>query len=314
MILAVILGIGAGVGCVGMVWALKPRVPTLDSIAVGLNRPATSPLVDGADQSARPGRGRGQKAVIRAINRYSVGLIDELSRSKWVPYSRWQSLGPALAITAETPQGLVAKMLVVGGIALLAPPVLWLIAVGAGLSIPIAIPAIVTLGAVPIAAALPVISMTRDARDRQRHARTVIGNFVDLVVLSLAGGVGVEGSLMAAAQVSSDWAAVMMARVLARARESGQSPWLALGLLGEEIGVPELVEIATTLELAGTEGARIRQSLSARAASLRRHEQADVESAANALTERLFLPGSLLLLGFLLFVGYPAFSRIVGGF
>jgi hypothetical protein len=78
--------------------------------------------------------------------------------------------------------------------------------------------------------------------------------------------------------------------------------------------VPELVELATTVQLAGTEGARIRQSLTARAASLRRHEQAEAESAANAMTERLFVPGALLLLGFLLFIGYPAFQRILGGF
>jgi tight adherence protein C len=47
---------------------------------------------------------------------------------------------------------------------------------------------------------------------------------------------------------------------------------------------------------------------------LRRHEQADAESSANAMTERLFLPGALLLLGFLVFIGYPAFARILGGF
>jgi tight adherence protein C len=47
---------------------------------------------------------------------------------------------------------------------------------------------------------------------------------------------------------------------------------------------------------------------------LRRHEQADAESAANATTERLFLPGALLLLGFLVFIGYPAFQRVLGGF
>ena len=39
--------------------------------------------------------------------------------------------------------------------------------------------------------------------------------------------------------------------------------------------------------------------------ALRRHEQADAESAANTTTERLFLPGALLLVGFLLFVGLP---------
>jgi len=81
-----------------------------------------------------------------------------------------------------------------------------------------------------------------------------------------------------------------------------------------ELGIPELVELATTVQLAGTEGARIRQSLTARGESLRRHEQAEAESAANAMTERLFLPGALLLLGFLVFIGFPAVHRILGGF
>ncbi len=120
--------------------------------------------------------------------------------------------------------------------------------------------------------------------------------------------------MLAASQVSSDWAARRMDRALRRARDSGQSPWAALGRLGEQVGVPELVELSTTLQLAGTEGARIRQSLSARAVALRRHEQADAESEANAVTERLFLPGALLLIGFLVFIGYPAFARILGGF
>jgi hypothetical protein len=32
------------------------------------------------------------------------------------------------------------------------------------------------------------------------------------------------------------------------------------------------------------------------------------------MTERLFVPGALLLIGFLCFVGYPALTRILGGF
>ena len=150
--------------------------------------------------------------------------------------------------------------------------------------------------------------------DRRRHFRVVVGSFVDLVVLGLAGGVGIDGALHAAAQVSPDWAAQRLGRALSAARDGGTTPWAALEALGRDLGVRELVELSTTVQLAGTEGARIRQSLTARSASLRRHEQAEAESAANAMTERLFLPGALLLLGFLLFIGYPAFHRILGGF
>jgi Flp pilus assembly protein TadB len=153
-----------------------------------------------------------------------------------------------------------------------------------------------------------------ESKARRHHVRVVVGTFVDLVVLSLAGGVGIEGALLAAAEISPDWAARRIARALHLARDTGEPSWEALSALGDELGVAELTELAATLQLAGTEGARVRQSLSARATSLRRHEQAEAESAANAMTERLFLPGALLLLGFLLFIGYPAVSRILTGF
>jgi Flp pilus assembly protein TadB len=209
---------------------------------------------------------------------------------------------------------LVTKMVVGGGFGVVAPAALWAVAVVAGVSVPL-VGVIVLSGAAGLTGlVLPVAGLRRRARDRRQHFRAVIGTFVDLVVLSLAGGMGVEGALSAASQISSDWAVSSMAKALATARDSGRSPWAGLGRLGAETGVVELVELATTLQLAGTEGARIRQSLSARAVALRRHQQAEAESEANTMTERLFLPGALLLIGFLLFIGYPAFSRILGGF
>jgi Flp pilus assembly protein TadB len=168
--------------------------------------------------------------------------------------------------------------------------------------------------AAPLGVTIVFSALFRRAAERRRHVRVVVGSFVDLVVLSLAGGVGIDGALHAASQVTPDWAARRMSKALLTARDSGTAPWAALGALGEELGVDELVELSTTVQLAGTEGARIRQALTARGASLRRHEQADAESAANAMTERLFFPGALLLLGFLVFIGYPAIQRILGGF
>jgi Flp pilus assembly protein TadB len=227
---------------------------------------------------------------------------------------RWSSLRTNLAITGTSWDELASKMVIAGGGGLVLPPLLWVLARWAGVLLPPVVPFVLAVVAVPAGLSLPIAELFGRARHRRRHVRVVVGTFVDLVVLGLAGGVGVEGAMFAASQVSSDWAAKRMARALSKARDSGQSPWLALGQLGEEIGVNELVELSTTLQLAGTEGARIRQSLMARSTALRRHEQADAESEANAMTERLFLPGTLLLVGFLLFVGYPAFSRILGGF
>jgi Flp pilus assembly protein TadB len=200
------------------------------------------------------------------------------------------------------------------GAAVLLPVVVWGLLQAGGIILPLLIPLGVILVLVPVGVCLPIMMLQREAAERRRHVRTVVGSFVDLVVLALAGGVGIEGALQSAAAVSSDWASVRIRRALALAQDSGEPSWSAIGRLGEHLGVPELTELAATIRLAGTEGARVRRSLAARASALRRHEQAEAETEANTVTERLFLPGALLLVGFLLFVGYPAFSRILTGF
>jgi tight adherence protein C len=74
-----------------------------------------------------------------------------------------------------------------------------------------------------------------------------------------------------------------------------------------------LEELAAAVGLAGAEGARIRLTLAAKAKSIRQHDLAEAESDANAVTERLFLPGVFLLVGFLVFIAYPAVARISAG-
>ena len=299
MTFAVILGAGVGVGCIGMVFGLKPVTPSLDSIAVSMNA-AGGPKTSENDASG----------LRLKIGRSVVAWVDEGSPRTG---PQWAALRANLAITGVLPEEMAAKVLVGGGIGIVGPPLLWAIASLVGVPVGPDLPLLLAVIAVPTGICLPITGLFAQARDRRRHFRAIIGSFVDLVVLGLAGGVGIEGAMFAAAGVSNDWAARRMMKALQTARDSGVSLWVALGQLGEGIAVPELVELSTALELAGTEGARIRQSLTARAISFRRHEQAEAESEAHSTTERLFLPGTLLLVGFLLFIGYPAFSRILGG-
>jgi hypothetical protein len=296
----VLAGVLSGLGATGLYLGLSTAQPSLASISATLNRPveATAPF----------------HARRNTVDHAGAVVAAWLEQGPLVSKQRWAALAPFLAITGEPIEQVMAHSLILGAGGLMVPPVLWAAAQGLGVALPIVFPLMLILVAVPLGITLPILRLVRRGRERQHHARVVLGSFVDLVVLSLAGGVGVEGALFAASQVSGDWMAKRLARSLLRARDGGFSPWVALGDLGSEIGVSELVELAATLQLAGTEGARIRQSLSARAVSLRRHEQAEAESMANAMTERLFLPGALLLVGFLVFIGYPAFDRIIGGF
>ncbi len=300
MTAAILVGVICGLGCIGLVSGLHQAPLPLEALAATLTEPAgrTAPTAEEASLSARLGR-----AVTGPLDRSAVAM-----------HPRWIAFVATLRIVGQSPEALTTKILVGAGIGLLGPPLSWALLYLAGVALPVQATVLAALVTAPFGAALPVMRVTQQAKERRHHFRVVLSSFVDLVVLSLAGGVGVEGALLTASQVSEDWAARRMARVLSGARQSGQSPWDALGRLGQEIGVDELGELSATLQLAGTEGARIRQSLTARAEAMRRHEQAAAESSANAMTERLFLPGALLLIGFLLFVGYPAFSRIVGGF
>lgn len=164
-----------------------------------------------------------------------------------------------------------------------------------------------------VGALAPVVGLRRAAADRRRQARSAVAAYLDLVVMSLAGGMGVESALEAAATVADDTFSARIAGALAVAGAAGRPPWEALADLADQFDLGELHELAATMSLAGTEGARVRSSLSAKADSLRRRQLTEAESEANAVTERLFVPGVLLLLGFLVFIGYPAVSRIVAG-
>ncbi len=116
-----------------------------------------------------------------------------------------------------------------------------------------------------------------------------------------------------AASIGNSWAFDLMRRALDSARLARETPWSALGRLGQELGIGELSELAASVALAGTEGAKVRASLAAKAASLRTHELAEAETADQAATERMSLPIVMLFAGFLFFIGFPAVERVLTG-
>ncbi|HVQ94776.1 MAG TPA: hypothetical protein VMU51_27330, partial [Mycobacteriales bacterium] len=128
-----------------------------------------------------------------------------------------------------------------------------------------------------------------------------------------AGGAGVDGALTDAAAVGEGWAFGQLTRALTVARVTRTTPWARLRQLGEELDVPELSELAASVSLAGTEGAKVRASLAAKASALRVRELTDAEGHAQAATERMSLPVVVLFAAFLVFIGYPALSTVLNG-
>src|SRR6202044_2045838 len=147
---------------------------------------------------------------------------------------------------------------------------------------------------------------------RRRDFRHAIGAFLDLVAMNLSGGRGVPEALMAAGEIGEGWAFWRIRDALANARIPGQTPWQALGVLGEEVQVSELKDLAAALSLVAEDGAKVRESLGARATSLRRRELADLEGQAGEKSQSMLVAQMLLCAGFLAFLTFPIVGILLG--
>ncbi len=303
------VGVGSmvamAVGIVGVAWSSVRR-------PVPLGRVMEVRQGGGANATVG-GHGRWFERWRSALGSRLARGVTELAEVRGATSSPvWQWLTTTTTLCGRSVEDVSVRSLALGVTGVVVPLVGWVVLGGlVGISAVMALGLSVVCGAAGVVA--PVAALHRQGVAARRHARTAVGCFVDLVVLALAGGAGIEGSLLEAARVADDWVFQRIERTLVRAREAGVPPWVALGDLGRATGVPDLVELAATVGLAGTEGARVQRALAARAVSLRRRELADAERQANAVTERLFLPSILLVAGFLVFVGYPAWTRILGG-
>ncbi|MEU6407402.1 type II secretion system protein [Microbispora sp. NPDC046933] len=110
----------------------------------------------------------------------------------------------------------------------------------------------------------------------------------------------------------SNWAMERIREALANARIVGITPWQALGQLGDEINVDELRDLSAALGLVADDGAKVRASLTARAATLRRRELAEVEGKAGERSQSMLVAQLLLCAGFVIFLTYPAAMKMLG--
>ena len=159
--------------------------------------------------------------------------------------------------------------------------------------------------------------------------RRVLASVTAVVLLALGAGVAVVlddalGIRTEPADIPVEHASVAPARdaalppqftrigdALLRAELAGQPSWTGLTDLAAETGVTELADTADMMRLAGRDGAAVYATLRARAASLRTQVLASSTAQANAASEHMVVPVSLLGLCFMALLGYPALMRIL---
>ena len=84
----------------------------------------------------------------------------------------------------------------------------------------------------------------------------------------------------------------------------------ALHTLADELGLPELDDFADIMRLSGEEGASVYTNLRARSAAMRTAMLNDEITEANAIGERMTIPGSLLGLIFMALLVTPSLLRM----
>jgi Flp pilus assembly protein TadB len=280
-----VLGAAAGLGLLIVGRALRPAPTPLAAILAGLDPPTPSRAAQVPAASA---------AALRLLR--SAGVVIDDAHPDLVVVER--------AAADHALRKLATAVAAAAAIAALGRGAAALLPVGA---------AVVLLGAAGAAAGgfvFPDLALREEAARRRRAFRHALSAYLDLVNVILAGGGGIDSALHAAADAGDGPAFAQLRHALARARLTGRSPWDVFAELGQRLDVGELAELAASVSLAGTHGARIRLSLAAKADALRGHQQAEVETDAESATERMTIPVAVLLFGFLVFIAYPALVQI----
>ncbi|MET8278487.1 type II secretion system F family protein [Micromonospora sp. NPDC005174] len=294
LILLAGLGTGAGLWLVLVGWF--PRPPRLDKALdapYGLDR-----AVDAAEATSLGWTGRWGRPAVRWLRRAGLPLA---------------STRRDLATLDKPVDVHLAEQATATVFGFLLPPAAATLLALAGVTVGVTMPAAASLllGAAGFLA--PELSVRSEAAKHRAAFRDALSSFLDLVVISLASGAGVDQALDDAAQVGSGPAYTELRYALTEARLARVPPWDILAALGRRVAVAELQQLAATVGLAGTEGAKVRASLRSRAIALRARQLTDAEGEANAATERMALPIVALFAGFLIFLGYPAMAAVLGG-
>jgi hypothetical protein len=256
----------------------------------------------------------GRAPALRAVSYPGDGNESALSKrlgaalAGFCAEQGWQfrPLRANLALVGKSFENFLATKVLLGLFGLIFPPIV-LGGVGLlGVHISVFIPVWAGVVFALVFFFLPDLELRQQVEKRQRDFRHAIGAFLDLVAMNLSGGRGVPEALMAASEIGEGWAFWRIRDALANARITGQTPWQALGVLGHEVQVNELKDLSAALSLVAEDGAKVRESLTARAVSLRRRELADLEGQAGEKSQSMLVAQMVLAGAFLVFLMYPA--------
>jgi Flp pilus assembly protein TadB len=196
---------------------------------------------------------------------------------------------------------------------LVIPPLLTMLFNTFDAGLPLFVPVFASIALAAVMFLLPDYNAHDDARRARAEFSRALGAYIDLVALERHNGAGPRQAMEAAATIGDSWVFTRLSEELARTRWSGLTPWEALRSLADELGLPELDDLADIMRLSGEEGAQVYASLRARSAAMRTAMLNTEKARANEVAERMTIPMSLLGVIFLAILVTPALLRVIGG-
>lgn len=284
MVLGAVMGLGVWFIGRGLTPARRPLATDLAALG------APARLVEGPRQRAR------DRSIYALVHRAGIDF---------------SHLAADLAICGRTVERHATERLGFATFYGILPIIVWGLLAGIGIWLSPALILVLALAAAAFGWGFPVLELRSRARARRRDFATSLGVHLDLVAISLAGGAGVQTALRRAASIAHGWSFEEIRHTLNIAALNQRSPWDALGEMARRYDLPELLELTSSLALAGTSGSRVRDSLVAKAQSFRAHDLAETERKAQSASEKMSVPVVLMLTGLLLLIGYPAVRALM---
>lgn len=159
---------------------------------------------------------------------------------------------------------------------------------------------------------VPDGDLRRKAAVRRDEFSESLNAFVNLVTISVSGGSGINNAMSDVVGIGRGWAFDALRQSMVEAELHGESPWAGFDRLGRRLQVTPLIELAGALSLAGNSGARVIETLQARAVSGQQRELADAMASAEKKSESMNVPVAAMILGWVGFMGYPAVIGLLG--
>lgn len=180
-----------------------------------------------------------------------------------------------------------------------------------GVTLSLSLPA----GAVLVAAAfgwfLPALRISASAKTVADDASEALLVYIDLVILERMANQHAKDALTRAAKVSDNPLFLQIQAALARAELEREPPWTEIRRLGEQLGMPQLADIADIARLQD-EGGSLAAAFRARVAELRNAHVVQRQKEADRITQRMEIPKVLpvVVVSFILIM--PPLLRVAG--